>query len=200
MQVWHAFTQVNALRPQLIDAICGADLDFDVEAASSGTNITQLHQVRALMQNQLKDLGGMVKFQSFRSCVDRLTEDGVVLGNGIWEWGWDGPRTEMAVNWQRVVEPEMAMATHPALPGMAIPMPTGRTVSYAQKFFTPETVSKFFLDPVDLMDFYIDPNTRSTNVQKAGFTIRRHMMTINELAGYRDIEGVTFPMMLPSIA
>jgi hypothetical protein len=148
MQIWHAFTQVNALRPQLIDAICGADLDFDVEAASSGTTITQLHQVRALMEDQLKSLGGMVKFQSFRSCVDRLTEDGVVLGNGIWEWGWDGPRTEQAVNWQRVIEPEMAMGEHPMLPGVAIPMPTGRMTSYAQRFFKPETVSKFFLDPL----------------------------------------------------
>lgn len=193
MQIWHAFTQVNALRPQLIDAICGADLDFDVEAASSGTNITQLHQVRALMEDQLKSLGGMVKFQSFRSCVDRLTEDGVVLGNGIWEWGWDGPRTEMAVNWQRVVEPEMAMGEHPMLPGMQIPMPTGRMTSYAKQFFKTETVSRFYLDPVDLMDFYIDPNCRSTNPQQGGFTIRRKMMTIAELASYRDTEGFDIP-------
>jgi len=36
MQIWHAFTQVNALRPQLIDAICGADLDFNhPDSASS---------------------------------------------------------------------------------------------------------------------------------------------------------------------
>jgi hypothetical protein len=189
MQIWHAFTQVNALRPQLIDAICGADLDFDVEAASSGTSITQLHQVRALMQDQLKSLGGLVKFQSFRSCVDHLTEDGTVLGNGIWEWGWDGPRTEMAVNWQRVVEPEMR--EHPLLPGIGVP--TGRNISYAQKFFKPETVSKFFLDPVDLMDFYIDPNCRSTNVQEAGFTIRRKQMTIAELASYRGQEGFDIP-------
>jgi hypothetical protein len=193
MRIWHAFTQVNALRPQLIDAICGADLDFDVEAASSGTTITQLHQVRALMQNQLKSLGGMVKFQSFRACVDRLTEDGTVLGNGIWEWGWDGPRQEMAVQWQRVVEPEMQMVQHPMLPGIQFPMPTGRMTSYAKKFFTPETVSQFFLDPVDLMDFYIDPNTRGTNVQQAGFCIRRKMMTIAELASYRGQDGFDIP-------
>lgn len=193
MQIWHAFTQVNALRPQLIDAICGADLDFDVEAASSGTNITQLHQVRALMEEQLRSLGGMVKFQSFRACVDRLTEDGVVLGNGIWEWGWDGPRTEMAVNWQRVKEPEMGMATHPMLPGVQFPAPTGRVHSYARQFFKPETVSQFFLDPVDLMDFYIDPNCRSTNVQSAGYAIRRKMMTIAELASYRGQDGFDIP-------
>jgi len=193
MQIWHAFTQVNALRPQLIDAICGADLDFDVEAASSGTNITQLHQVRALMEEQLRSLGGMVKFQSFRSCVDRLTEDGCVLGNGIWEWGWDGPRTEQAVQWKRIVEPEVAMGEHPMLPGVQIPMHTGRTVSYAKQYFQPETVSQFFLDPVDLMDFYIDPNTRSTNVQQAGYAIRRKLMTIAELASYRAVEGFDIP-------
>jgi hypothetical protein len=193
MQIWHAFTQVNALRPHLIDAICGADLDFDVEAASSGTTITQLHQVRALMQNQLKSLGGRVKFQSFRYCVDRMTEDGTVLGNGIWEWGWDGPRQEQAVQWKRIVEPEIAMGEHPMMPGMQIPMETGRTISYAQKYFKPEIVSKFYLDPVDLMDFYIDPNTRSTNVQQAGFCIRRKMMTIAELASYRGQEGFDIP-------
>lgn len=193
MQVWHAFTQVNALRPQLIDAICGADLDFDVEAASSGTNITQLQQVRALMENSLKDLGGLVKFQSFRYCVDRLTEDGTVLGNGIWEWGWDGPRTVQVVQWERVAEPEMVMGSHPDLPGMAIPMPTGRMLSYARKNFKPQTESKFFLDPVDLMDFYIDPNCRSTNPQKAGFTCRRHMMTIEEVASYRGQDGYDIP-------
>jgi hypothetical protein len=193
MQIWHAFTQVNALRPQLIDAICGADLDFDVEAASSGTTITQIQQVRALMQNQLRSLGGLIKFQTFRYCVDRLTEDGTVLGNGIWEWGWDGPRTEQVVQWQRVVEPEIAMAEHPMLPGVQIPMPTGRTISYAKQFFKPEVESRFFLDPVDLMDFYIDPNTRSTNVQNAGFCIRRKMMTIAELASYREQEVFDIP-------
>ena len=193
MQIWHAFTQVNALRPHLIDAICGADLDFDVEAASSGTTITQLHQVRALMQNQLKSLGGRVKFQSFRYCVDRLTEDGTVLGNGIWEWGWDGPRQEQAVQWKRVVEPEIAIGEHPMMPGMPIPIETGRMVSYAQKYYKQETVSRFFLDPVDLMDFYIDPNTRSTNVQQAGLCIRRKMMTIAELASYRGQEGFDIP-------
>jgi hypothetical protein len=193
MQIWHAFTQVNALRPQLIDAICGADLDFDVEAASSGTTITQLHQVRALMEDQLKSLGGLVQNQSFRYCVDRLTEDGTVLGNGIWEYGWDGPRMTQVVQWQRVVEPEMAMATHPMLPGVQFPAPTGRTLSYAKQFFKPEIESKFFLDPCDLMDFYIDPNTRSTNVQQAGFCIRRKMMTIAELAGYRGTEGFDIP-------
>jgi len=193
MQVWHAFTQVNALRPQLIDAICGADLDFDVEAGSSGTNITQLQQVRALMQNSLKDLGGLVKFQSFRYCVDRLTEDGVVLGNGIWEWGWDGPRTVQVVQWERVTEPEMMMGEHPALPGMQIPIPTGRTVSYARKNFKPQIESKFFLDPCDLMDFYIDENCRSTNPQKAACCARRHMMTIEEIASYRGQEGYDIP-------
>lgn len=193
MQIWHAFTQVNALRPQLVDAITSSDLDFDVEAASSGTNITQLHQVRAIMQNQLKSLGGRVKFQSFRQCIDRLTEDGTVLGNGIWEWGWDGPRTEQAVQWERVVEPEMAMQEHPMMPGMAFPAPTGRTLSYAKQFYKPETVSQFFLDPVDLMDFYIDPNTRSTNVQNAGFCLRRKMMTIAELASYREVDGFDIP-------
>lgn len=193
MQIWHAFQQVNALRPQLIDAICGADLDFDVEAASSGTNITQLHQVRALMENQLKSLGGRVKFQSFRSCVDKMTEDGLVLGNGIWEWGWDGPRTEMAVNWKRVTEPEMFHVEHPMLPGVSIPTPTGRTISYAKQFSQPETVSQYFLDPCDLTDFYIDPNTRSTNVQQAGYCLRRKMMTIAELASYRGVEGFDIP-------
>jgi hypothetical protein len=193
MQIWHAFTQVNALRPQLIDAICGADLDFDVEAGSSGTNITQLHQVRALMENSLKDLGGLIKFQSFRYCVDNLTEGGTVLGNGLWEWGWDGPRTVQVVKWQRVTEPEMVMGEHPALPGMQIPLPTGRTVSYAKKYFQPQTESKFFLDPCELMDFYIDPNCRSTNPQKAGFCARRHMMTIEEISSYRGQDGYDIP-------
>src|SRR3569833_2896975 len=88
MKIWTAFQQVNAVRPQIIDAICGQDIDIDVEAASYGTSITQLHQVRSLMQAHLKNLGGRVRFQSFRQCVDHLTEDGLVRGNGIWEWGW----------------------------------------------------------------------------------------------------------------
>jgi len=141
----------------------------------------------------MSSLGGLVKFQTFRYCVDRLTEDATVLGNGIWEWGWDGPRTVQVVQWERVVEPEVAMSEHPMLPGVQIPMHTGRTVSYVRQYFKPQIESKFFLDPVDLMDFYIDPNTRSTNTQKAGFCIRRHMMTIEKLAEYRDQEGFDIP-------
>ena len=189
MEIHHAFQQVAALRPQLVDAICGADLDFDVEAASSDTTIGQCLMVRALLEYKMRSLGGRVKFQSFRYCVDRLTEDGLIYGNGLWEWGWDGPRIEQTVNWQKFLLPEMA--PHPFAPDVMVP--TGRQVPFAQKTMVPEKVSQFFLDPVDLMDFYIDPNCRGTNPQMASYCVRRKMMTIAELAAYRGQEGWDVP-------
>ena len=192
LDVHQAFQQVNALRPQVIDAICGADLDFDVEASKSGTTVGQLHLVRSVMQYFLRSLGGEVKFQTFRSCVDRMVEDGLVLGNGIWEWGWDGPRTVEVPKWVREDQPEIAYMSHPMLSGK-IPYLTGGTVSVTKPKMVEERVSKFFLDPVDLQDFYIDPDTRSPNVQSAGFVIRRKLMTIAELGEYRGKEGWSIP-------
>lgn len=193
LQVHQAFQQVNALRPQIVDAICGGDLDFDVEAASSGTTIGGLQNVRSLLQYQFRSLGGQVKFQTFRANIDSLVEDGLVLGNGIQEWGWDGPRTEQVVNWQKVVEPEMQQTYHPLLPGVPINRPTGRMISYAQQNYVPKVISQFFLDKVDNVDFYIDPNCRGVNVQMADFCLRRKMMTVADIASYRGQEGWDVP-------
>ena len=184
-QSFQAFQQINALRPQMLDAFCGADLDFDVEAATAGTTIGQLHSVRALMQYQLKNIGGPVKFQSFRSCLDRLTEDGLIYANGIWEWGWDGPRTEQVVRWQKVTSDEQAVGYHPAVPGVPIHYKTGRQITSNHRMYQQQTISRFMLDPVDLTDFYIDPNCRGANVQLADYVVRRKMMTIAELAELR---------------
>ena len=63
LQVHQCFQQVNALRPQIVDTICGGDLDFDVEPANSGTTIGQAQMVRLLMQDQIRSLGGRVKFR-----------------------------------------------------------------------------------------------------------------------------------------
>lgn len=188
-----AFQQINALRPQVIDALCGADIDFDVEAGSSGTTVTDLHNVRSLMQYNLQELGGLVRFQTFRSVVDRMTEEGLIYGNGVVEWGWDGPRTEQVPNWQKIVEPEMMAVQHPLDPGQTINMPTGRTTSRNVQGYIPKTISRFFLDPVPPTDFYVDPDTNGPNVQLAGFTIRRKMMTLAELASYRGVPGFDIP-------
>lgn len=192
LDVHQAFQQVNALRPQIVDAICGADIDFDVQASKPGTTVGQLHLVRTVMQYFLRSLGGEVKFQTFRSCVDRITEDGLVLGNGLWEWGWDGPRTVEVPRWVKESHPEILPYSHPGLP-MPIYAPTGKMLTVSRPQMVQERVSKFYLEPVDLTDFYIDPDTRGPNVQGAGFTIRRKMMTISELGEYRDLPGWSIP-------
>lgn len=193
LQVHQAFQQINALRPQMLDALTGSDLDFDVEPAKAGTTVSQTKQVRSLMEYQLKSLGGMVKFQTFRSCLDRLSEDGLIFGNGLWEWGWDGPRTVQVVKWERFAHPEYAQIPHPLVPGMAVNVPTGRMTQTNLQRFQDHTISQFFLDPIDLTDFYIDPNCRGSNAQLADFCVRRKMMTIQDLAALRGQPGWDIP-------
>ena len=191
LQVHQAFQQVNALKPQIVDAICGGDLDFDVEAAKFGTTIGQCMLVRSLMQYLNRSLGGMVAFQTFRSCIERLVHDMLIMANGIQEFAWDGPREVSVPKWQTITHPEFQHQMHPL--GFNVIRPTGRTLSWHQQQMTTEKISRFILDPVELTDFYIDPNCRSVNVQEAAFVLRRRMMTIADIASYRGQPGWDVP-------
>jgi hypothetical protein len=192
MQVHLIFQQVEALIPQIVDALTGNDLDFDVEPSRAGTTISQCHLVRDVINYQLRSLGGThTRFLGWRECVRRMTKDGLIFGNGVAEWGWEGPYQVKEKAWERVQFPEFQTVMHPA--GFQMNIPTGRMQSMAVPSERKRTVSQFWLDPCALMDFYIDPSTRGCSVQEGEFAIRRKLMTVAELAGYRGQEGWDIP-------
>lgn len=194
MQVFLIFQQIEALLPQMVDAICGNDLDFDVEAARAGTTIAQCHLVRDVINAQLRSLGGShTRFLGWRECVRRMGKDGLIYGNGVAEVGWEGPFQVASTKWERQNFPEFGIVPHPQIPGLGVHVPTGRTISQAVQVPSTKTVSQFWMDPCALTDFYIDPNTRGPNVQEGEFAIRRKLMTVAELSGYRVQEGWDIP-------
>lgn len=194
MQVHLCFQQVEALIPQFVDALTGNDLDFDVEAAKACTTINQCHSVRSLMQYSLRSLGGSnTRFLGWRECVRRMGKGGLIFGNGISEWGWEGPYTVQEKKWMRQNFPEFAAMPHPLAPNISVMQPTGRTVSQVMPVMKNRLVNQFWLDPCSLMDYYQDPNTRGPNVQEGTFGIRRKLMTVEELSKMRGQDGFNIP-------
>lgn len=190
--VYLCFQQVEALIPQIVEALTGNDLDFDVEASRAGTTISQCHLVRDLMNYQLRSLGGThTRFLGWREIIRRQAKDGLIYGNGVNEWGWEGPYEADQLKWETVNFPEMASVMHPA--GFPMEIPTGRMLSQNMPVPSKKIVSQFWVDPCGLTDFYIDPNTRGPNVQEAEFCIRRKLMTVEELGKYRGQEGWNIP-------
>lgn len=192
MQVHLIFQQVEALIPQIVDALTGNDLDFDVEAGRADTTISQCHLVRDVITNALRNLGGShTRFLGWREVVRRMAKDGLIFGNGIAEWGWEGPYQVAEKKWETVQFPEFQTVMHPA--GFQMQLPTGRVMSQNVPRQSMRTVSQFWLDPCSLMDFYLDPDTRGGSPQEAEFAIRRKMMTVAELGTYRGREGWDIP-------
>lgn len=194
LQIFTAYEQVESLIPQVLDALFGADLDFDVQPAKSGTTVTQALNVRDLIQYEMASLGGeRTKFVTLRENTRRQIKSAFIYGNGILEWGWEGPYLKDKTIWARTQVPEMQAVEHPMMPGVAFHAPTGRTQSFVHPVQQKEVVSHFFLKWIDIRDFYIDPNCPSANVQEAGFVCHRQLMTIDEIRSYRGISGWNVP-------
>jgi hypothetical protein len=192
MQIFLIFQQVEALIPQILDALTGNDLDFDVEAARAGTTISQCHLVRDVITYALRSLGGTnTRFLGWRECLRRMTKEGLIFGNGVSEWGWEGPYYVPEQKWARVQFPEFSAQTH--WTGMTVYQPTGRMLSKPTPVQSQRLISQFFLDPCSLMDFYIDPGCRGPNVQEGNFCVRRHLMTVQQLDSMRHQEGFRIP-------
>lgn len=194
MQIYTAYENVEALIPQILDALYGGDLDFDVQPGNAFTTEAMALGVRDLLNYQLKSLGGSkVDFVTLRENTRRSTKSAFIYGNGIAEWGWEGPYHTTRKFWTRNDVAETMPVEHPQVPGLIYHVPTGRTVSMVSEHEQVDTVSQFFLKYIDIRDFYIDPNCPSGNVQEAGFCAHRKLMTLEEVASYRDKDGWNVP-------
>jgi len=144
-----AAPRVSKAGPQLIDAICSADLDFGPGSGFEWNHdLTQLHQVRALMQRPVEIFGWDGQVPELWSRLVNRCSHGIMGRSWAVESGleWDGPSPRAGSSVAaRERRPEMFHVEHPMLPGVTIPALQARTLSYARRFCPkPETVVSSF--------------------------------------------------------
>jgi hypothetical protein len=191
MQVYLAYQNIEVLMTQVIDAIFGQDLSFDVQPGSATTTIAQAHAVRNLIMDQFARLNcGAPNFISLREIYQRMKKEAFIYGNGICEFGWEDSQKTKDVYARGPISPYVDAVYN----GMTIRVPAvGPPKMAAYSTPTEYSESKPFLVHRSIKDFYIDPNTPSPSVQEARYCASRTLMPISKLQAYRDKEGFKIP-------
>lgn len=190
LQVHLAFQQIESLLPQVISAIFQGDLDLEALPSRPGTTIEQALLFKSLIQYQLKNLDGAVnKFNSLRSIFQRVYKSTIYYGDGIAEFGWEEALIKSML-WMRKQGPEMQDSN---MFGMQARVPTGRTVEFLEQQMVPRRISQPVLRFLDLRDFYIDPNCSSVNPQDAQYTIKRRLVSVQDMQALRGMQGMDIP-------
>ena len=189
MQVFLAYQQIEVLMPQVIDAVFGQDLAFDVQPGSVGTTLEQAFAVRALLQDQFQKLNcGSPNFISLREIFRRMEKEAFIYGNGLCEFGWESYQSQKTVYSRQDLQ-RYGTAIYD---GQAIQVPL-ETYSGVSAEPQPYMVNKPFLTHRTIKDFYIDPKTPAPNVQEARYCATRTLMPIVQLQEYRNREGFKIP-------
>lgn len=187
--VFLAYQQIEVLMPQIVDAMFGSDLDFDVQPNSPETTIQQAIAVRKVLMDKFQRLNcGSPNFISLREIYRRMKKDSYIYGNGICEFGWEeGIATKTKYGYGTVQNYRTEIYN-----GQAVKIPTD--TSYA---VIPDEqqipYSKPFLLYRSIKDFYIDPNCPSPSVQEARYCAVRTLMPISQIQEMRGKEGFTIP-------
>lgn len=189
MQVFLAYQQIEVLMPQVMDAIFGQDLTFNVAPGAVGTTIQQCLAIHTLLGDQFNRLNcGTPNFISLREIFRRMEKESFIYGNGIAELGWENYKANRT-KYSRGILQRYGSAVYN---GDVIQVPLSQ---YEGVIPTPEeyTVNKPFLTHTTIKDFYIDPNTPAPNVQEARYCAHRKLITIARLQEYRDRDGFMIP-------
>lgn len=190
MQVYLAYQQIEVLMPQVVDAMFGGDLDFDVSPAQAGTTLSQALAIRDLLTAQFQNLNvGAPTYVSLREIYRRMEKSSFIYGNGVCEFGWENT-TVTKTQYMRQQYPETQQVNYG---GQSFPIHTGRMMSGVLSAPITTPVSKPFLHFRSIKDFYIDPNTAAPNVQEGRYCATRTLMPISELQKYRDQPGFKIP-------
>lgn len=179
--VFTAFKQVESLIPRFMREFSD-DPWFDVEP-QPGTTLADALDARDFVANQFDDARG-------RAMCRRMFKSKLILGNGILEAGWKyckEKRVKYEPNWYR----QKQTVQHPTLG--PIQLPTGPWKRKLKRVEREEVTDRPFLEYVSLKDFYVDPNVESTFCQDARYTVRRKLMTIDELLTYDEYDNFNIP-------
>jgi hypothetical protein len=189
MQVFLAYQNIEVLMTQVIDAIFGQDLTFDVQPSAAGTTLTQALSIRQILQDQFNRLNcGGENFISLREIYRRMKKEAFIYGNGVCEFGWESSLKTKNVYSRGDVQ-QYGQAVHD---GQVIQVPIAQQSGVSMEP-TPIPVNKPFLVQRSIKDFYIDPNCPSANIQEARFSAFRTLVPISELQSYRGREGFNIP-------
>lgn len=184
LPVYVVFEQVEAMLPKLVSAVTGSD-SYHFTADQPGGDDTDLIVTawRELVLAQLDEA-------NWREQINRALKSMAIYGNGVIEVGVEEYEDEY-INFEKKMRPKgMRLVQHPM--AGAIMMPTGVDETF-KRTVRKEKKIRPYARYVSMKDFYVDPNLESTNLQEAGYTIKRVYMRAEQLAALRGQEGFTIP-------
>lgn len=190
LSVWLCFEQIEAMLPQVLGALLSQSPPFDVEP-NPAAGLMESRAIRAILTEQLENIGPDVASSlDLREVLRRLLKSSYMYGNGVTQFGYlmcKQPRLE----WVRSQVPRRAPVQDEM--GQTTFMPTGEFDTVEEQYVGEYEVSRPFLMPVDMRDFYVDPNCPSTNVQEGAYAVTRYLKTVAEMGKFRGSPGFTIP-------
>jgi len=167
--IFVVFEQVESMLPKIVDAICDPE-SYNFYATRSDQEDHALAW-RRLVEEQLGEV-------DYREHIRRAVKSSLVYGNGICETGFEDYYNEVVEFDRSHTVSQMGMMYHP-LVGQ-IPVPQKIDTRYTRKV-TNKKKSRPYLRYVSVIDFYVDPNCESQQLQKAGYVIKRQYLRAEEI-------------------
>lgn len=181
--IWVVFEQVESMLPKVVSALSATDNyhfyplqpDDDSELATIAW--------REMVLRQLEEC-------HFREQVRRAAKSALIYGNGILEVGIEDYDDEI-IQFEKSTRTTKALAMpHPTV-GI-VPIPLEQKESFRRKIINEKKIRPY-VRYVSLIDFYVDPNCESANLQDAGFVIKRLYMRAAQIKALRGTEGFNIP-------
>jgi hypothetical protein len=188
LPVFLALSQVQALKPALLDALFSDDPPFGT-LPHGDTTWQQAVTVQELIRHQMDGLDekGIV---ALRQLVSNCVDSSLIYGNGILEWGWLAKKVQR-IEYTRRMNPRMMSQVGPD--GQPAYLPSGEYDLSVTSQQVEHAVNKPICQFTQIQDFYIDPHCSGPDVQLATHCETRHWRTVEELSAMRGTPGFDIP-------
>jgi hypothetical protein len=190
LPVYIALQEIQVLLPRVLSVIFDDPTPFEAYP-EPGSTLQQAYAIKTLIGSQIRDIGKPGQNLTIRELCRRSYESALTYGAGPIEFGWWQQSIDRPV-YDRVAVADTVTVPHP-ITAEPIQVPNGQlrfqVVNRQEKY----QISRPYAQPVQIEDFYIDPNCTSPNPQDALYTATRHLIPIREIKTYANLPGFKIP-------
>lgn len=183
------FEQCESMLPSMVSSMFPDEGELPFECSPQpGSDVNQANATRDLISFQIRDLGDR-NLLSCREAYRRHAKSRLIYGNGVTEFGYL-QKTITREMYERKVIPQLQPMVGPD--GETVNVPMGQKMMTSKKVVE-IPINKPVLNPIDIRDFFWDPNCPSHNINDGRYCAVRSYMTINTLLEYSKNEDFQIP-------
>lgn len=190
LPVYIALQEIQVLLPRVLSVIFDDPTPFEAYALP-GSTLAQAYAIKSLIGSQIRDIGKPGQNLTIRELCRRSYESALTYGAGPIEVGWLQQSVNRTVYDRRAVA-DTVTVPHPVT-AEPVQVPNGQLRFQIVNRQETYQINRPYAQPVQIEDFYIDPNCTSPNPQDALFTATRHLIPIRDIKTYSNLPGFKIP-------